>query len=165
MAKKTSKSSAGKSTKSNAEKSHSKRRNRRELKKAIWLVVGALVLALGSAAAISAYKKNWAEAHDLSVIGQGIPAIIQVHDPKCPKCKKLMENTKVALRDYDDKFVFKIADITTGAGRSLQRDHDARIISLLIFNGRGELKRRISGVKDPDVLDIEFDDFLKRYVR
>ncbi len=165
MAKKNSKSAAKKGGKSKAEKDFSARRTRREIKKAIWLVAGALVLALGSAVAISAYKKNWAEAHDLSVIGKGTPTIVQVHDPKCPKCKKLMSNTKIALRDYDDKFVFKIADITTPQGQRIQREHDARIISLLIFNGRGELKRRISGVKDPDVLDIEFDDFLQRYVR
>ena len=35
--------------------------------------------------------------HDLSVLGNGSPAIVQIHDPGCRLCRRLMANTKNCL--------------------------------------------------------------------
>ena len=49
--------------------------------------------------------------HDLSALGNGSPAIVQIHDPSCRLCRRLMANTKKALGERDD-ITYRIADIT-----------------------------------------------------
>jgi len=39
---------------------------------------------------------------DLSRLGNGIPAIVQVHDPQCPSCRALQRQTRLALEEFDD---------------------------------------------------------------
>ena len=57
--------------------------------------------------------------HDLSVLGNGSPAIVQIHDPSCRLCRRLMANTKKALGDRDD-ITYRIADVTKTKGREFQ---------------------------------------------
>ena len=141
------------------------KKTRRKLIKAAWVIFFIFVFASASAFAINMYKKKWDKYHDLSVIGNGKPTIVQVHDPKCPQCKELQANTLKAITDYKSRIQFKIADISTGPGRKLQRDHEARIVTLLMFDAKGSLKRSLAGVKTVNTLENEFDDFLKKYDR
>ncbi len=144
----------------NIEKTQKKQR--KNLKNMFGAVIGvAIFIGLGSVG-VNAYKKSWETSHDLTVIGNGTPTIVQIHDPKCPKCKKLMSNAKSALSKFDDKFVFRIADITTSAGRKLQRTHNANTVSLLMFDRKGKMRRTSSGVKSADELELAFEDFLQR---
>ena len=131
---------------------------RRRLPSAIVLIV----LLAGTAFGVSAYKKNYAETHDLSVIGNGVPTLVQVHDPKCPKCRKLMSNTKVALGRIDTPLQYRIADIKTPAGRNFQNTHGVQHVTLLLFDGKGKRKATLSGVKEADVLEKELDRFIRR---
>jgi len=138
------------------------RKQRKKLKGIVGAIIGvAVFIGLGSIG-VNAYKKSWETSHDLSVIGNGTPTIVQIHDPNCPKCKKLMSNTKSALSKFDDKLVFRIADISTSAGRKLQRIHNANTVSLLMFDRSGKMRRTSSGVKSSEELELAFEDFLKR---
>jgi len=162
MAKRKKKTANKKKPSASVNIEKAQKKQRKKLKSIIGAVIGiAVFVGLGSIG-VNAYKKSWETSHDLSVIGNGTPTIVQIHDPKCPKCKKLMSNTKSALSKFDDKLVFRIADITTSAGRKLQRTHNANTVSLLMFDRGGKMRRTSSGVKSADELELAFEDFLKR---
>lgn len=123
----------------------------------------AIALLLTSAAGIGAYKKNWEETRDTSVIGNGTPAIVQIHDPGCRLCRQLKSNTESALRGIDDdRLQYRIADITTTHGRALQRKHEVPHVTLLFFDGKGELRRNMNGVKSTATVRKAIDHFLGR---
>ncbi|MBX2868866.1 MAG: thioredoxin family protein [Acidiferrobacterales bacterium] len=165
MSRKKGKKSGKKIVSPEVEAAKAKRRQRSKIKRVgSSLLVTFVVVALAGFG-LSAYKKSYAVSHDLSVIGNGTPVIIQIHDPKCPKCKKLMSNTKVALRDYGDAIEYKIADVTTSAGLRLQRQHRVQTISLLMFDGKGSLKRSTNGVKSVEELKLELADFARIALR
>lgn len=100
-----------------------------------------------ASAAIHRYDVQNKERHDLSPIGQGLPVVVQVHDPSCPSCKRLMSNTKKALKDQD-KIVYRIADLTTGKGAVFARKHKAGKVTLIMFDKNGKSVDRIEGVMD-----------------
>lgn len=115
------------------------------------------ILVSVSGAGIATFKHRYEKAHDLSVIGNGIPTVVQIHDPGCPKCRKLRENATTALRRVDHDIQYRIADITTRPGRLLQRVHQVPHVTLLLFDGGGELKRVISGVSGVESLERAFN--------
>ena len=39
---------------------------------------------------------------DLSRIGNGIPAVVQIHDPQCPRCLALQRETRKAMSGFAD---------------------------------------------------------------
>jgi len=165
MSRKKGKKAGKRAVNPEVEAEKAKRKQRLKIKRlGSSLFVTVLLVAIAGFG-LSAYQKSWAVSHDLSVIGNGTPVIIQIHDPKCPKCKKLMSNTKVALRDYKESIEFKIADITTSAGQRLQRQHGVQTISLLMFDGDGKLRRSTNGVKSVEELKLEFSDFARIAMR
>ena len=59
-----------------------------------------------SVAGIAAYKNNWSKTHDLSIIGNGTPTIVQIHDPGCRLCRSLMASTEQALDRMDGQIQY-----------------------------------------------------------
>lgn len=106
-------------------------------------------------AAIHRYDVQNRGLHDLSQIGQGSPVVVQIHDPACQLCRRLMKNTRKALKDQDD-VVFRVADITTGDGKVFQQKHNANTVSLLLFNAKGKKVDTIQGVTPVDTLKNRF---------
>ena len=153
---------AGKS----ASKTKSSKRNGWNPRRII-IVTLALTALLGiSATGIAALKKDWEEIRDLSVIGNGIPTIVQVHDTSCRLCKALKSNTETALRrNFSDRFQYKIADIKTGKGKRFQLEHNVPNVTLLMFDGDGKLRMNLNGVKEVKSLNRQFDDFLKTWAK
>ena len=96
---------------------------------------------------LAAFKHNYDIEHDLSVIGKGIPAVVQIHNPSCQLCQRLRKNAIVAMKGLDDRLLYRVADITTPRGQRLQRRHDVPHVTLLLFDGQGELRKVIEGVK------------------
>ncbi len=90
------------------------------------------------------------------MIGNGVPTVVQIHNPSCPKCRQLRRNASAAARHLDGKLQFRIADITTSAGRHLQQIYDVPHVTLLLFDGDGKLQRIISGVNGIDTLREAF---------
>ena len=61
------------------------------------------LLAAGGAtyAGVGAYRAYKFE-HDLTRIGQGKPAVVQVHDPQCSVCLALQSETRRAMRQFGE---------------------------------------------------------------
>ncbi|WP_299688029.1 hypothetical protein [uncultured Tateyamaria sp.] len=93
--------------------------------------------------------RTYAAEHDLSRVGQGAPAIVQVHDPQCPTCTALQKQTRRALRDFDDcGLTYLVADIKTPEGAAFARRFNVPHVTLLLFDGAGDLKRTVRGLHD-----------------
>ena len=99
--------------------------------------------------------------HDLSVLGDGSPAIVQIHDPSCRLCRRLMANTKKALGDRDD-ITYRIADITQTKGREFQERYGVPHVTLLLFNAKGRHVHTVQGVTPAEELVEHFRRHLPR---
>ena len=133
-----------------------------------WLEAGRFIVALvvlvgavGSGLAV--YKHNYEISHDLSVIGKGVPTVVQIHDPKCSLCNQLRRNADTAIGHFGDRLLYRIADITTPAGRRLQVRHDVPHVTLLLFDGEGQLRNVLTGVKSDELLRRSFEIHLDRW--
>ena len=67
-----------------------------------------------------------------------------------------------AFAKLDDDLQYRIADIGTVEGRRLQRKYDVPHVTLLFFNGDGELKRTMNGVREVVELTEAFTSFATR---
>ncbi len=115
----------------------------------------ALPVAGAAGAAIHRYDVQNRGLHDLTMIGQGSPVVVQIHDPACQLCRRLMKNTRKALKSRED-ILFRVADVTSGEGSAFQQKHQANTVSLLIFNSAGEKVDTIAGVTPIDELKNRF---------
>ena len=97
------------------------------------------------------------------MIGQGVPVVVQIHDPGCSLCNRLRRNADAAAEHFDDRLLFRIADISTSAGRRLQRRYDVPHVTLLLFDAEGELRNVLSGVKSEEILRHSFARHLQRH--
>ncbi|WP_299045731.1 hypothetical protein [uncultured Tateyamaria sp.] len=101
---------------------------------------------------ISSFR-TYAAEHDLTRVGNGDPAIVQIHDPQCPTCTALQKQTRRALRDFDDcGMTYLVADINTPEGAAFARRYNAPHVTLLLFDGAGELQRKVQGLQQAATL-------------
>lgn len=108
-------------------------------------VVGVGVFGAGGAWAVSSFNRS-VEERDLSRIGQGRPAIVQIHDPQCPVCNALQRETRKALgRVEGDAPIYLIADITQPEGAEFARAHSVLHVMLLLFGGDGTRAQTLTG--------------------
>ncbi len=137
-----------------------RRRRRRELLRLalVLLIVTPLV-----GGALAAFKHNYDVTHDLSVIGKGVPTVVQIHDPGCQLCQQLRRNASAAVDKLDGKLLYRIADISTPEGRRLQRLHQVPHVTLLLFDGDGQLRKVLNGVKGEELLQHTFSRHLERW--
>lgn len=119
-------------------------------RKLILLPVAALAVS-GTAFGLNALESGKRELHDLSVIGQGQPAIVQIHDPKCPTCRRLKNIIKNTLNS-DDDVLYRLADITTPEGKAMQQKYNVPNVTLLYFDGRGKHVHTTQGLQTAEVL-------------
>ncbi len=115
-----------------------------------------LVLGSGVAVGLASYKKQYEFDHDLSVIGNGKPTVVQIHDPSCRLCLELKDGVDSVRRDFEDEIQFRIASIKTLEGRTLAQRHNVPHVTLLLFNGRGKMVRTIRGVQSGEDLKPAF---------
>jgi thioredoxin-related protein len=92
------------------------------------------------------YSENLRAEHDLSVIGNGIPTIVQIHDPGCQLCQQLKRNVDSLKGDYKDKVNFKTANIKTTKGRRFAQQYGVPHVTLLFFNEKGLHINTLEGV-------------------
>ena len=109
------------------------------------MIVAGLVLAIGGMATLHAVDKQRRELHDLTVIGNGQPAIVQIHDPGCSVCRRLKSVTTSAMEDLPD-VNFRLADITTKEGRKFGDKYNLPKTTLLMFDAKGEHKHTLRGL-------------------
>jgi len=137
-------------------------RRKRQKRELIKVAVAVLIVVPMIGTALAVFKHNYDITHDLSVIGKGMPTVVQIHDPKCQLCLELLRNASAAVDGMDGGILFRVADITTPAGRRLQRQHDVPNVTLLLFDGKGELRRVLNGVKSEALLEHTFKRHIER---
>ena len=90
---------------------------------------------------------------DLSKIGNGIPTIVQIHDPGCPKCRSLQRSTRNAVAELEDGSVqYLVANIKGPEGRQFANTHGVGHVTLLLFDGAGKRREVIRGEQHSDYL-------------
>ncbi len=90
---------------------------------------------------------------DLTKIGRGKPSVVQVHDPNCSLCQQLQRQTRKALKSFDDEAVtFLVADINTAEGGAFAARFGVPHVTLLLFDGAGEMVQIVRGPSDTDSL-------------
>ncbi len=118
--------------------------------------IAAAVLGGGGYFAVDTVQASMAE-QDLTKIGNGTPAIVQIHDPQCPVCRALQKEARRALRDLEgDDFEYLVANIRSKEGRDLANKHFVPHVTILLFDGKGALRKVLNGPKTSDVLRNEF---------
>ncbi len=95
--------------------------------------------------------------HDLTRIGQGVPMVVQVHDPQCGNCVLLQNQVRKAMRAFDDdELQYVIADLAKPDGRNLALENSVGKTTLLLFDGKGERRTTLAGVRDSSALEHSF---------
>lgn len=95
--------------------------------------------------------------HDLTRIGNGVPTVVQIHDPQCPQCTALQREARRAMSDFDDsELQYLVADINRFEGRRLAAAHGVGHVTLLLFDAEGEMRGALVGPNDSDYLAQEF---------
>jgi len=107
-------------------------------------------------AAIHRHDVNKRTLHNLADVGTGQPTVVQIHDPACTLCRRLMANTKTALDGKSD-ILYRVADVTSSKGAAFQRQYNVPNVTLLMFNGQGSHVGTIRGVTPVADLIDAFD--------
>lgn len=111
-----------------------------------WTAVGVVALGAGGTWLSNAVVVAAAE-HNLERIGQGVPSVVQVHDPQCPMCTQLQKETRKAMKPYgEDQMIYLIADINKPEGREFARTHNVSHVTLVLMDAQGSAKQIINGV-------------------
>lgn len=94
---------------------------------------------------------------NLERIGKGTPTVVQIHDPQCSLCTALQRQTRRALRSFEDgQIEYLVANITTPEGSALARRHGVPHVTLLLFDGEGNLESVLNGPRQADKLRTAF---------
>lgn len=101
---------------------------------------------------------------DLSKIGNGTPAIVQIHDQNCSLCRTLQRQSRQALRAFDDeRFEYLVANIDTAEGAALAAQHGVQHVTLLLFDGAGDMIQIVRGPTTAEDLGAIFAAHLDRF--
>ena len=102
--------------------------------------------------------------HDLSRIGNGVPAVVQIHDPQCPRCIALQNEAREALSDFDgDELQFLVANIRSDEGRDLASAPGVAPVTLLLFDAEGRRRTTLTGPNTSEVLKQAFRHHVTSY--
>ncbi|MEL7137797.1 MAG: hypothetical protein AAGE83_01735 [Pseudomonadota bacterium] len=133
-----------------------------------WLKVGGVAaVALGGVGyfTVSSVMATIAE-HDLSRIGQGKPAVVQIHDPNCTMCITLQREARAALSEMEPEALdYVVANIRTADGRAYANRHNARHVTLLLVDGRGRVRQVLEGPNTRETLAPAFAEHAARAAR
>ena len=100
---------------------------------------------------------------DLSRIGNGKPSIVQVHDPDCALCTRLQKEARQAVKQLDDPDLqFLVANIMSTEGAAFSRRYGVPHVTLVLFDGKGDVQGVLQGVRQDDELLPEFQALVAR---
>jgi hypothetical protein len=101
--------------------------------------------------------------HDLTRIGNGIPTVVQIHDPQCSICAALQREARDAVSNFDDnELQFLVANIRQDKGRALASKHRVQHITLLLLDGKGNRRSVLVGPNKSEYLTEAFRSFVSR---
>jgi len=125
--------------------------------------IAALALGGGGWFAVNEVRATMRE-HDLSQIGNGVPAIVQIHDPQCPRCVTLQREARDAICGFEEgQLQFLVANIRTAKGRTLADAHGVGHVTLLLFDAEGTRRGVLTGANNSEFLAHEFRRHVNRY--
>ena len=105
-----------------------------------------------------------AQELDLTTIGNGIPAVVQIHDPECPKCLALQREARDAVCEIGEhQLQYKVANIRRPSGRKLANEHGVGHVTLLLMDGDGNRMMTLRGENTSGNLFYVFDRHVKKY--
>jgi len=99
--------------------------------------------------------------YDLSVIGNGTPTVVQIHDHNCQLCRQLKSNLDDVKTDFTEEIQFKTANILAKKGASFAQKHDVAHVTLLFFNGQGKRVNTLQGVSSKDDIRTALEQLVK----
>jgi len=150
------KKSTNKRKAAQAAKGPSKTSRRSFMALAPYIVGGAVVAAALGFWGVSSVQAKLAE-QDTSVVGQGTPTIVQVHEVTCAACVNLQRETRAALATLEDGDLnYRIAYLSSESGLAFASEYGASYTTLLLFDGDGNLSRRIVGETPRNMLRAAF---------
>ncbi len=101
---------------------------------------------------------------DLTKIGNGIPAVVQIHDPQCSRCLALQRETRKALKAFDsDQLQYLVANIRSDKGRALATANKVGHVTLLLFDAKGTRREVLHGTSHSDYLELVFRKHVDQY--
>ncbi|MEM7747256.1 MAG: thioredoxin family protein [Pseudomonadota bacterium] len=116
-----------------------------------WAIVGAL--SVGAGWYLVSETTAMIAEHDLTRVGNGKPAVVQIHDPQCPRCRALQKEARSALSDLDDPNVqYLVANIKSSSGQSFASKHQVAHITLVLFDGQGRRMAVLRGNRSSNEL-------------
>ena len=124
-------------------------------------IVGLVVLA-AIAGVVWLFASRQSLEEDFSIVGQGEPVIVQVHQLNCADCDVLRANTKRALAEIDDdRLHYRMAYLHKSEGIAFASKHGAaRYTTLILFDKFGRKKGVYVGLQDVDQLVELFNGLL-----
>jgi len=124
-----------------------------------WAKTGLGIAVVGGGAGLLLTRTVAADVHehDLTRIGQGIPMVVQVHDPMCPTCLALQKQVRKAMRAFDDDTLqYAIASLDKPEGRDLAIRNGVGKITLILFDAEGNRQAILHGPNSSDRLERAF---------
>ena len=119
--------------------------------------IAAVVLGGAGVFSVNAVRATISE-QDLTKIGNGTPAIVQIHAPTCSMCTELQRETRKALRAFDGGQVnYLVANIHSEDGSALAARHRVQHVTLVLFDGDGQVRQVLEGVRARDELQAHFE--------
>lgn len=149
-------------TTANAGGNAPKKTNRRQAMRRFgeWGLLGA-VIAGGGIYAIGHVSATIGEL-DLSKLGNGMPTIVQIHDPNCPRCVELQGEARDALAEFEDgQLQYLVANIRSDEGRDFANKHGVAHVTLILFDGAGRRRDILVGNNSSETLTREFRRLLR----
>ena len=159
---KSNKSTAKKHRQNDTQNTHAEgdQSRRNVLRLARNLGIGAVLLG-GTGYVFANNFANTRHEHDLTRVGNGRPTIVQIHDPQCSLCRSLQGDTREALAMFEDgELDYVIANIRTPKGQAFANRYGVPHVTLLLFDGQGELKEVLQGQRGPYELRNHFKELL-----
>lgn len=127
-----------------------------------WGVLG-LLAAGGGWYLVDEVTATMAE-HDLSKVGNGVPTIVQIHDPQCSRCVALQREARRAMDNFGDgELQYLVANIRSGEGQKFAAAHGVGHITLLLFDGKGTKQDTVTGNYSEDYLSDLFRSHVDRH--
>lgn len=106
------------------------------------------------------FRTKLAEA-DLSRLGQGVPTVVQIHDPHCSMCQELQRETRTALNNCDqDGIQYLVANIRATKGAEFANKLRLPHVTLALFDAHGTHVHTVSGVTPAETLKQVFIEHL-----
>lgn len=118
--------------------------------------VAAVVLAAGGWYLYSSVGDSL-EEQDLSRIGNGVPSVVQIHDPQCRECLALEREARAALTEFEDgQLQYLVANIRQPLGRRFASTHGVSHVTIVLFDGEGRRRDVLVGPNTSDGLAQAF---------